>query len=182
MRIWKTPRNEKVVLLHADRLRRSILTALSLNIETLPGLQVVQTTGSFCFYTVSSISIFAVIFGFTLMSSELVSADTFEKDNDVYTEKRSITERVLTTTARTTATTAAVVASGQAAAGALVPVAMKTFGTVVSGVGTLHASAAAGGVAATLQSIAAASVLGPATLTVGRSHGSLYLRMVQCAT
>lgn len=34
----------------------------------------------------------------------------------------------------------------------LIPVAMTTFGTVVSGVGTIHA---AGGVAATLQSTAA---------------------------
>ena len=35
----------------------------------------------------------------------------------------------------------------------LVPLAMSTFGTIVSGVGTIHA---AGGVAATLQSTAAA--------------------------
>ena len=46
-------------------------------------------------------------------------------------------------------------AAVQVIAGYLVPVAMSYFGTVVSGVGTLHA---AGGVAATLQTIAAASV------------------------
>lgn len=40
-------------------------------------------------------------------------------------------------------------------AGALVPSAMSSFGTVVSGVGTMHATAAAGGVAATLQTTAA---------------------------
>jgi hypothetical protein len=37
------------------------------------------------------------------------------------------------------------------AAAAMVPAAMSTFGTVVAGVGTMHASFAAGGVAATLQ-------------------------------
>lgn len=42
-----------------------------------------------------------------------------------------------------------------ALASALVPVAMKTFGVVITGVGTMHA---AGGVAATLQKIAAASL------------------------
>lgn len=36
-------------------------------------------------------------------------------------------------------------------AGATVPWAMSTFGTVVSGVGTIHTSAAAGGIAANLQ-------------------------------
>lgn len=41
-------------------------------------------------------------------------------------------------------------------AAALVPTAMSTFGTVVSGVGTMHASLAAGGVAATLQASSAA--------------------------
>jgi hypothetical protein len=46
-------------------------------------------------------------------------------------------------------------AIGSYIAASLVPVAMQTFGTVVTGVGTLHASAAAGGVAATLQSVAA---------------------------
>jgi hypothetical protein len=41
---------------------------------------------------------------------------------------------------------------------ALVPAAMSTFGTVVPGVGTIHASLAAGGVAATLQSTSAALI------------------------
>jgi hypothetical protein len=41
-------------------------------------------------------------------------------------------------------------------AAALVPVAMSTFGEVVAGVGTIHASLAAGGVAAMLQSSSAA--------------------------
>ena len=40
---------------------------------------------------------------------------------------------------------------------AAVPAAMSTFGTVVSGVGTLHA---AGGVAATLQAVGAATTTG----------------------
>ena len=41
-------------------------------------------------------------------------------------------------------------------ADALVPTAMSTFGTVVAGVGTVHASLAAGGCAAILQSTSAA--------------------------
>jgi hypothetical protein len=48
------------------------------------------------------------------------------------------------------------------AAGALVPVAMSTFGTVVAGVGTFHAPLAAGGCAAILQ-------VSPATLHTGRA-------------
>jgi len=43
----------------------------------------------------------------------------------------------------------------------LIPMAMATFGTVVSGVGTIHA---AGGVAATLQSTAAACTLSKSIL------------------
>lgn len=43
-----------------------------------------------------------------------------------------------------------------AGANTLIPVAMSTFGTVVSGVGTIHAT---GGVAAILQSTAAACTL-----------------------
>ena len=38
---------------------------------------------------------------------------------------------------------------------AMIPAAMSWFGTVVPGVGTMHASAAAGGVAAVLQKIVA---------------------------
>jgi hypothetical protein len=54
----------------------------------------------------------------------------------------------------------AAVAGVQAAAGALVPIAMSTFGTVVANVGTMHA---AGGVAATLQAVSmAATPVGPA--------------------
>lgn len=41
----------------------------------------------------------------------------------------------------------------------LVPVAMSYCGSVVAGVGTIHASAAAGGIAATLQSVAASGTL-----------------------
>ena len=59
----------------------------------------------------------------------------------------------------------AIVSGSVLAAGAcanmLIPVAMATFGTVVSGVGTIHA---AGGVAATLQSTAAACTLTNAIL------------------
>lgn len=55
---------------------------------------------------------------------------------------------------------AAVVSGGVLALGTgasmVVPVAMATFGTVVPGVGTLHA---AGGIAATLQSTSAACTL-----------------------
>lgn len=59
--------------------------------------------------------------------------------------------------ARVAAGSAAAVAV-QAAAGAAVPAAMSTFGTVVAGVGTVHAPAAAGGIAALLQMAAAAPI------------------------
>ncbi|KAF0745286.1 hypothetical protein Ae201684P_011557 [Aphanomyces euteiches] len=52
-------------------------------------------------------------------------------------------------------------------AGALVPLAMSIFGTVVSGVGTLHA---AGGVAAALQVIAAKLTV--ASITIGAAIGA----------
>ncbi len=66
------------------------------------------------------------------------------------------------------------VAGVQAAAGALVPWAMSTFGTVVAGVGTVHA---AGGVAATLQYVSmVATPVGPA-IVVGAAVaiGARYL-------
>ena len=47
-----------------------------------------------------------------------------------------------------------------AIAGSLVPAAMSAFGTIVPGVGTIHAAVAAGGVAATLQQVAAGVYLG----------------------
>ena len=55
----------------------------------------------------------------------------------------------------------------------LIPVAMTTFGTVVSGVGTIHA---AGGVAATLQSTAAACSLSNSILLGTVSIPLTYLR------
>ena len=55
----------------------------------------------------------------------------------------------------------------------LIPVAMTTFGTVVSGVGTMHA---AGGVAATLQSTAAACTLSNSILVGTASIPITYLR------
>lgn len=55
----------------------------------------------------------------------------------------------------------------------LIPVAMTTFGTVVSGVGTIHA---AGGVAATLQSTAAACTLSNSILLGTVSIPLTYLR------
>jgi hypothetical protein len=55
----------------------------------------------------------------------------------------------------------------------LIPVAMTTFGTVVSGVGTIHA---AGGVAATLQSAAAACTLSNSILVGAGSIPITYLR------
>ena len=61
------------------------------------------------------------------------------------------------------------------AAGAMVPFAMSTFGTVVSGVGTLHAPLISGGCAAILQassaelvSCGAAAVGGIAGATLGK--------------
>lgn len=48
-------------------------------------------------------------------------------------------------------------------ASALIPVAMANFGTAVAGVGTTHASLAAGGCAAALQSIAATLMTTSAT-------------------
>jgi hypothetical protein len=55
----------------------------------------------------------------------------------------------------------------------LIPVAMTTFGTVVSGIGTIHA---AGGVAATLQSTAAACTLSNSILFGTVSIPISYLR------
>lgn len=59
------------------------------------------------------------------------------------------------------------------AAGALVPAAMSTFGTVVAGRGTMHAALAAGGVAATLQATSAALVTGEAALAGGLIGGGV---------
>ncbi len=55
-------------------------------------------------------------------------------------------------------------------AGALVPWAMSTFGTVISGVGTIHA---AGGVAATLQATSAALVTTKAA-AIGAAIGAAF--------
>jgi hypothetical protein len=64
-------------------------------------------------------------------------------------------------------------------AGALVPTAMSTFGTVVPGVGTIHASLAAGGVAATLQASSAAFASTTAATVggvVGATIGAVFRR------
>ena len=60
----------------------------------------------------------------------------------------------------------AVVSAVPFIAGALVPIAMSTFGTVISGVGTIHA---VGGVAATLQTVS--TVSGLTAAAVGASAG-----------
>ena len=65
-----------------------------------------------------------------------------------------------------------VLATG-AGASVLVPVAMSTFGTVVSGIGTLHA---AGGVAATLQSTAGLCTLSNSIVAGACSIPITYLR------
>jgi hypothetical protein len=62
---------------------------------------------------------------------------------------------------------------GGVGASLLVPVAMATFGTVVSGVGTMHV---AGGIAATLQSTAAACTLSNSVLIGAGSIPVHYLR------
>lgn len=54
----------------------------------------------------------------------------------------------------------------------LIPVAMTSFGTVIAGVGTIHAPVAAGGVAAVLQSIAA-TLMTPFSLVGGAAVGLL---------
>jgi len=59
------------------------------------------------------------------------------------------------------------VASVQVAAAAIVPGAMSFFGTIVPGVGTIHAS---GGVAATLQCFSVASVAMPAAIAGGGAY------------
>tara|TARA_Y100000589_G_C26781642_1_gene478048 strand:- start:41 stop:286 length:246 start_codon:yes stop_codon:yes gene_type:complete len=59
-----------------------------------------------------------------------------------------------------------------ASANVLIPVAMSTFGTVVSGVGTIHV---AGGLAATLQSTAAACTLSKSILLGAGSIPVTYL-------
>ena len=65
-----------------------------------------------------------------------------------------------------------VLATG-AGASVLVPVAMTTFGTVVSGIGTLHA---AGGIAATLQSTAGLCTLSNSIVAGACSIPITYLR------
>lgn len=72
---------------------------------------------------------------------------------------------------------AAVVSGGVLAVGlcanVLIPAAMTTFGTVIPGVGTIHA---AGGVAATLQSTAAACTLWNSILIGTGSIPVTYIR------
>jgi len=63
----------------------------------------------------------------------------------------------------------AVLATG-GLAGALVPWAMSSFGTVVAGTGTIHAAAATGGVAALFQSTAA-TLLSAKAVAVGATLG-----------
>jgi len=58
------------------------------------------------------------------------------------------------------------VASVQVAAAAIVPGAMSAFGTIVPGVGTIHAS----GVEATLQCFSVASVAMPAAIAGGGAY------------
>jgi hypothetical protein len=58
------------------------------------------------------------------------------------------------------------------AAGALVPLAMSTFGTVIAGVGTIHAPLAAGGCAAILQASSAALLTGQSAVVVGAVAGA----------
>ncbi len=65
-----------------------------------------------------------------------------------------------------------VLATG-AGASVLVPIAMTTFGTVVSGIGTLHA---AGGVAATLQSTAGLCTLSNSIVAGACSIPITYIR------
>jgi hypothetical protein len=63
--------------------------------------------------------------------------------------------------------------AGGLAATSLVPIAMAEFGTVVAGVGTIHASFAAGGVAATLQVASATLLTGEAVAVSGAVSGAL---------
>lgn len=60
------------------------------------------------------------------------------------------------------------------AAKALVPVAMSNFGTVVSGVGTIHASYAAGGTAAGLQVISSSLIAGMPVVAAGLGGALLF--------
>jgi hypothetical protein len=63
--------------------------------------------------------------------------------------------------------------AGGLAATSLVPIAMAEFGTVIAGVGTIHASFAAGGVAATLQVASATLLTGEAVAASGAVSGAL---------
>lgn len=74
----------------------------------------------------------------------------------------------------------AVLAVGHCAAAA-VPAAMSYFGTVVPGVGTIHASFATGGAAATLQVVSAKLLSGTAT-TVATTIGGILGSKVAPAT
>jgi len=59
------------------------------------------------------------------------------------------------------------------AAGAMIPLAMETFGTVVAGVGTFHAPLTSFGCAAILQASSAALVSGSGAFPGGISGGAL---------
>lgn len=69
-------------------------------------------------------------------------------------------------------TSASVLATGVGAS-MLVPIAMTTFGTVVSGIGTIHA---AGGIAATLQSTAGLCTLSNSIVVGACSIPLTYIR------
>jgi hypothetical protein len=75
-----------------------------------------------------------------------------------YPDNTSILTSVQLRTVSLAATGAVVSPLLGLAAGALVPAAMSTFGTVVAGVGTFHAPLVAGGAAATLQATSAALI------------------------
>ena len=68
---------------------------------------------------------------------------------------------------------AALVLSTQTAASAAIPLAMKTFGTVVPGLGTIHASLATYGLAAYLQWIAAVSSSPACVVMLGIAGGCI---------
>ena len=76
----------------------------------------------------------------------------------------TLSSSILKTTASSAAGGVAAATVLQSAASAAVPTAMSTFGTVVAGVGTLHAPASALGIAAILQTFSAAPTLVPATV------------------
>jgi hypothetical protein len=106
----------------------------------------------------------------TKPKSEDSSTETRSEGSGLHIGNLHIPQTPLRIAAGVAVGVAAVPLLGMAAAAA-VPAAMSTFGTVVAGVGTIHAPFAAGGVAATLQ-VAAGTLATTGAVAVGGAVGA----------